>query len=122
VTRRESDYAPSKTLRFLKVPNYHLPKISSEESEETNPGYSKGSLQALADVSGFNIVAVPGPSPSFLIKTSSSHPRVVNLRSKPVLGMSGYNTSSCPKGFAFVDSSVRPLLSESKSGDKADLY
>ena len=110
ITRAESDHASSKTLRFLKVPNYHLPKSAPDESDETGPGHLKGSLKALTDISGFNIVAVPGTSPSFLIKTSSSHPRVANLRSEPVLGMSGYNTSSCPKGFAFVDSSVRSLL------------
>lgn len=47
---------------------------------------------------------MPGNSPSFIIKSSKSPPRVHPLAGAPVKSVSGFHTGACDRGFIYADS------------------
>jgi cleavage and polyadenylation specificity factor subunit 1 len=61
------------------------------------------SLRRCTNVNGYSTVFLPGPSPSFIIKSSKSIPRVVCLQGLGVRGMSTFHTEGCDRGFIYVD-------------------
>ena len=67
-------------------------------------------LVALDNVCGYSAVFLRGTSPSFILKESSSAPRVIGLHGKAVKGLTRFHTSACQRGFAYIDAQVRTLI------------
>lgn len=66
----------------------------------------ESTLIALENVCGYSTVFQRSTSPSFILKESSSTPRVISLGSKSVKGLTRFHTSSCERGFAYIDTDV----------------
>lgn len=60
----------------------------------------------MKNVGGYAAVFKPGISPSFIIKTSKSIPRVHPLCGTAVRSLSNFHTASAERGFVYVDSAV----------------
>ncbi|EER40763.1 cleavage factor two protein 1 [Histoplasma capsulatum var. duboisii H88] len=93
-------------LRFVKIANHHFPKFHSESNVEKHPANCTAlskPLRVLGDVCGYRTVFMPGNSPCFIIKSSTSIPHVMNLRGKTVHSLSSFNIPACEKGFVYVD-------------------
>ncbi|KAI9835730.1 MAG: hypothetical protein M1819_001908 [Sarea resinae] len=101
-----SETSLSSSLHFLKIPNPHLPKSPAEaahDDTEGNQGGRANPLRAVSNIGGYSTVFLPGSSPSFIIKSAQSIPKVLNLQGKAVRGMSGFHTGGCDRGFVYVD-------------------
>ncbi|KAG9254809.1 CPSF A subunit region-domain-containing protein [Emericellopsis atlantica] len=85
---------------FARVP----PKIAADD-EDTSQAARFVPLRTCANVHGYSTVFLPGPSPSFLIKSSKSIPHVIGLQGQGVRGMSPFHTEGCERGFIYADSS-----------------
>lgn len=81
---------------------HHVPRYSEETTAE-NAG-TTSTLLALNDVCGYSTVFQRGTSPSFILKEASSAPRVIGLAGDAVVGLTSFHTSTCERGFAYVDS------------------
>ncbi|KAH0539099.1 hypothetical protein FGG08_004337 [Glutinoglossum americanum] len=96
----------SPTLRFLKLPNPHLaqePSLAAQETVNGGRGRLNNPMRILSNVCGYSAVFLPGTSPSFVLKSAASVPRVLSLKGKAVKGMSGFNTGGCERGWVYVD-------------------
>jgi len=60
-------------------------------------------MRVVSDLSGYSAVFLPGGSPSFILKSAKSVPRLLGLRGAGVRGMSGFHTAGCDRGFIYVD-------------------
>lgn len=60
-------------------------------------------MRRCADIHGYGTVFLPNASPSFVLKSSKSVPRVVGLEGLGVRGMSTFHTEGCDRGFIYVD-------------------
>lgn len=60
-------------------------------------------LRPCTNINGYSTVFLPGSSPSFIIKSSKSVPRVIGLEGKGVRGMSTFHTEGCDRGFIYAD-------------------
>ncbi|KAK7397891.1 mRNA cleavage and polyadenylation factor subunit [Neonectria punicea] len=92
------------TLSFKKSSNSVLataPVEAAGDDADQQPRFVP--LRACANVNGYSTVFLPGPSPSFVIKSSKSIPRVVGLQGLPVRGMSPFHTEGCDRGFIYAD-------------------
>ncbi|RLL99794.1 mRNA cleavage and polyadenylation factor subunit [Aspergillus turcosus] len=94
-------------LSFVKEANHTLPKVtpptkgmqSYEELSRSRP------LRILSNISDFSAVFMPGPSASFILKTSKSCPHIFRLRGEFVRSLSIFNLASPSlNGFIYVDS------------------
>ncbi|KAI9706218.1 MAG: hypothetical protein M1812_008248 [Candelaria pacifica] len=97
---------PLSSLRFNKISNSTIAKSSKDSTrnladDEHEPRTSP--LRAMSNIGGYSTVFLPGDSPSFLLKSATSKPRVLDLRGKGVKGMSSLHTKSCERGWAYVD-------------------
>lgn len=93
------------TLSFKKTSNPILAKPPVEESDDEDaqpPRFVP--LRPCTNISGYSTVFLPGPSPSFILKSSKSHPRVIGLQGLPVRAMSPFHTEGCDHGFIYADS------------------
>jgi len=61
-------------------------------------------LRAYGNIGGYSTVFMPGLSPSFIVKTSKSTPRVMNLQGREVRALSSFHTEGCERGFIYADS------------------
>ncbi|PSK60594.1 hypothetical protein B9Z65_744 [Elsinoe australis] len=87
-------------LRFRKFSGLHIPKYNEEaESLRAAP------MRVLKNVGGHAAVFLAGASPSFIVKTPSTLPRVVDFRGSPVRFLSSFDAPWCPQGFVYADSS-----------------
>ncbi|KAF4556011.1 CFT1-like protein [Elsinoe fawcettii] len=84
-------------LRFRKVPALHLPRY-----DENAESFKAAPLKALT-VAELRTVFVSGPSPSFLVKTATTLPRVVDFRGPPIRFICPFDAPWCPQGFIYVD-------------------
>lgn len=97
-------------LRWVKLSQQHVPRYSEDTgSEDTG---LESTLLALDDICGYSTVFQRGTSPSFIFKESSSAPRVIGLSGRPVKGLTSFHTSSCERGFAYVDSTDTLRISQ----------
>ncbi|KFY53406.1 hypothetical protein V496_07618 [Pseudogymnoascus sp. VKM F-4515 (FW-2607)] len=97
----------SKSLHFQKIHNPHLAKTANPATEvAADPESAKrdSPMRAISNVGGLSGVFLPGDSPSFVLKSSKSIPRVVGLRGNGVRSLSGFHTEGCDRGFIYVDS------------------
>jgi len=94
-------------LRFLKVPNFHLPIPPSDEGDvDDNDSKSKHPLIALPNLEGYSAVFKPGLSPCLIIKTAASPPQIIDISEKDVNYLSALHTSNCKTGFVFISNEV----------------
>ena len=95
-------------LRFLKIPNPHVPRGSTEpmlqEQQKLSP-----LLQTLHDVGGFSAVFMAGTSPAFIIKSASCSPHVIGVCEAVVESLTPIHTLSCPKGVIYTNREVSLL-------------
>ena len=61
-------------------------------------------MRRCPNINGYSTVFLPGPSPSFVIKSSKSIPRVIGLQGLGVRGMTSFHTEGCDRGFIYADS------------------
>ncbi|KAK4157753.1 protein cft1 [Chaetomidium leptoderma] len=103
--RTGDDLQFSKTLFFQKLPNTAFAK-SPEEADEDEATHQPRSLsmRRCNNVAGYSTVFLPGASPSFIIKSSKSVPRVLPLQGSGVIAMSPFHTEGCEHGFIYADS------------------
>ena len=95
----------SSTLQFLKMHNPHLAENRDASAEETEGVYEKRDkpMRAISNLGGYSLVFLPGGSPSFIVKTSKSTPKVISLQGVGVRGLSAFHTEGCERGFIYVD-------------------
>ena len=59
---------------------------------------------------------MPGPSASFIFKSSQSTPRVVGLRGAGVRSLSSFHTEGCERGFIYIDTLGATRVCELEDG------
>lgn len=96
------------SLRFLKIPNPHLPIIAREDSAdfEEKQHERRQPLRSLHDVGGYSAVFMPGESPCFIIKSAFSPPGVIDMCDGSVKGLTQLHSPTCQKGFLYIDGEV----------------
>ncbi|KAK0617867.1 CPSF A subunit region-domain-containing protein [Bombardia bombarda] len=95
----------SESLFFRKLPNSTFAKAPEEipQDDTTNqPRFLP--MRRCNNISGYSTVFLPGASPSFIMKTSKSAPRVIGLQGSGVQAMSSFHTEGCEHGFIYADS------------------
>ncbi|KAF4635445.1 hypothetical protein G7Y89_g2657 [Cudoniella acicularis] len=96
----------SSSLHFLKIHNPHLaknPDVSAEETANSETETRDEPMRAIANIGGYSAVFLPGGSPSFVIKSAKSAPKVLALQGTGVKGMSSFHTAGCDRGFIYAD-------------------
>lgn len=88
----------SMTLRFIKLSNPHLAKNTDAPSETV--AYP---MRSISNIGGYSIVFLPGASPSMVLKSPKSIPKVVSLQGVGVRGLSSFHTKFCDRGFIYSD-------------------
>jgi cleavage and polyadenylation specificity factor subunit 1 len=100
----------TKNLRWIKLSQQHVPRYTEEASSEES-GF-ESTLLALDNIGGYSTVFQRGASPALILKESSSAPRVIGLSGKPVKSLTRFHTSSCERGFAYLDSTDTLRISQ----------
>jgi cleavage and polyadenylation specificity factor subunit 1 len=100
----------TKNLRWIKLSQQHVPRYTDELDGADGDAGLRSTLVPLDDVCGYSTVFRKGTSPAFILKESSSAPRVIGLHGKAVKGFTRFNTSECQKGFAYLDADVSNLI------------
>ncbi|ATY61513.1 protein CFT1 [Cordyceps militaris] len=101
-----SSSAPlSDTLFFKKSTNSTIAKSAPASDKEDDETQQKRfvPLQLCANVGGYSAVFLSGDSPSFILKSAKSIPRIVGLQGQGVQGMSTFHTEGCDRGFIYAD-------------------
>ncbi|PQE22071.1 cpsf a subunit region protein [Rutstroemia sp. NJR-2017a BVV2] len=96
----------STTLQFLKIQNSYLaksPDVSAEEQADDTQETRDKPMRAVANLGGYSVVFMPGGSPSFIIKTSKTLPKVLGLHGTGVRSLSSFHTEGCDRGFIYAD-------------------
>lgn len=63
-------------------------------------------MRAISDLNGYSAVFLPGQAPTFILKSATSPPQLINAREKPIRCLTRLNTSKCERGFAYIDQKV----------------
>ncbi|KAF5001929.1 hypothetical protein FGRMN_670 [Fusarium graminum] len=94
----------SATLTFKKTSNVALAATPVEKEEDDDVEQTRFMpLRPCANINGYSAVFLPGSSPSFILKSSKSVPRVMGLQGIGVRGMSTFHTEGCDRGFIYAD-------------------
>ena len=102
--RLETDNASS-GLVFKKSANSTIArKVDEPTDEEDDEPPRFVPLRRCPNIGGYSTVFLPGTSPSFVIKSSKSLPKVISLQGLSVRGMSSFHTEGCDRGFVYADS------------------
>jgi cleavage and polyadenylation specificity factor subunit 1 len=91
-----------------------MPELT--EQDDTAPPQRPASMRACSNIGGHSTVFLPGASPSFIIKSCKSIPRVTNLNGLGVRGMSSFHTEGCERGFIYADSNGIARVTQLPSG------
>ncbi len=92
------------SLRFLKTPNTTFAKTAaSSQQDDATPMALSAPLRVCGDIGGYATVALPGASPSFVLKSAKSTPKVLHLQGAAVRSLSPFHTEGCERGFIYVD-------------------
>ncbi|KAH8682460.1 CPSF A subunit region-domain-containing protein [Xylariales sp. PMI_506] len=108
----------AESLHFQKVANDRLAKSPiavAEDEAEQQPRVMP--LRRCSNVGGYETVFLPGASPSFIIKSSKTIPRVIGLQGDGVRSMSTFHTEGCERGFIYADSNGVARVSQIPVGD-----
>ncbi|KAF2118574.1 CPSF A subunit region-domain-containing protein [Lophiotrema nucula] len=109
---RPSSEPWTKNLRWTKQAQPHLPRLQTTPNVEDESVRTVNMLKALDNVNGFSAVFLQGANPSFILKEASSLPRVIDLSSKSVKGLTRFHTSGCQRGFAYIDAEDQLRISQ----------
>ncbi|KAL8732617.1 MAG: hypothetical protein Q9166_002592 [cf. Caloplaca sp. 2 TL-2023] len=90
-------------LHFLKMANPSFPKTSLPTSYEEDELARREPMRAIHDLSGYSTVFLPGDAPTFIIKSASSAPQLINMHEKPVISLTRLKKSSCEIEFAYIN-------------------
>ncbi len=91
----------------------HVPRFPEEDVEEPPEEVKiESTLLALDNICGYSTVFQRGASPAFIFKESSSAPRVIGISGKAVKGLTRFHTSSCQRGFAYLDTTDTLRISQ----------
>ncbi|KAM3469253.1 hypothetical protein MY8738_010146 [Beauveria namnaoensis] len=95
----------SDTLFFKKSANSTIAKSASASDKEEDETQQRRfvPLQPCGNVGGYSTVFLSGDSPSFVLKSAKSIPRIVGLQGQGVQGMSTFHTAGCDRGFIYAD-------------------
>ncbi|KAK4242676.1 CPSF A subunit region-domain-containing protein [Achaetomium macrosporum] len=116
-TRASAGLEISKTLFFQKLPNAAFatsPEKADEDEASHQPRFL--SMRRCNNIHGYSTVFVPGASPSFIIKSSKSIPRVMPLQGSGVIAMSPFHTEGCEHGFIYADSNYITRVAQLPDG------
>ncbi|KAH8679910.1 CPSF A subunit region-domain-containing protein [Tricladium varicosporioides] len=105
-TQSNTSNTLSSSLHFLKIHNPHLaenPDIGVVETEKDGAGARDEPMRAIANLRGYSVVFLPGSSPSFVLKSAKTTPKVLSLQGAGVKGMSSFHTAGCDRGFIYAD-------------------
>ncbi|KAJ4397442.1 mRNA cleavage and polyadenylation factor subunit [Gnomoniopsis smithogilvyi] len=93
------------SLFFRKVSNNHFARTIEEPAEEDDDATPelKMPLRVCDNIGGYSAVFLPGPSPSFVIKSAKSSPKVIGLQGAGVRTLSTFHTEGCEQGFIYAD-------------------
>ncbi|RYP17027.1 hypothetical protein DL765_004788 [Monosporascus sp. GIB2] len=95
----------SHSLHFQKLPNSAFARdpeeVPDDEDEEPRRAVP---MRRCENIAGYKAVFIPGDSPSFILKSSKTLPKVIGLQGNGVRGMSSFHTEGCERGFIFADS------------------
>ncbi|KAF3038532.1 mRNA cleavage and polyadenylation factor subunit [Didymella heteroderae] len=109
---RSSTELWTKNLRWVKLSQQHVPRFSEEIEEASEEVKIESTLLALDNICGYSTVFQRGSSPAFIFKESSSAPRVIGLSGNAVKGLTRFHTSSCQRGFAYLDTTDTLRISQ----------
>jgi cleavage and polyadenylation specificity factor subunit 1 len=92
-------------LSFQKVANQTFAKEPLEAAQDDAAQQARFlPMRACANIAGYSTVFLPGASPSFVIKSAKSVPRVIGLQGLGVQAFSPFHTDGCDRGFIYADS------------------
>ncbi|KAI1436886.1 CPSF A subunit region-domain-containing protein [Xylaria sp. CBS 124048] len=96
----------SRSLHFLKLPNATVARSIDTETamEDDVEGHRTYPMRRCDNIAGYKTVFVPGDSPHFILKSSKTLPKVMELQGGGVRGMSSFHTEGCERGFIYADS------------------
>ncbi|TPX19066.1 uncharacterized protein E0L32_011227 [Thyridium curvatum] len=105
IRRSELTGALSASLRFQKLQNTTFAKSPEVAAEDDASNQRRNMpLRACANLAGYSTVFLPGASPSFIMKSAKSTPKVVRLGGSGVRALSTFHTEGCERGFIYADS------------------
>ncbi|CAN8101264.1 unnamed protein product [Discula destructiva] len=107
INHKASSSDPGSTLFFRKLSNNHFARsfeepVDKDDDDDAAPEL-KMPLRACHSIGGYSTVFLPGPSPSFIIKSAKSTPKVLGLQGVGVRTLSTFHTEGCEQGFIYAD-------------------
>ncbi|KAI8628859.1 CPSF A subunit region-domain-containing protein [Xylariaceae sp. FL1651] len=103
-TTSESTASLSQSLHFQKLPNSTVAKDLEASTEDDVDERRTYGMRRCDNIAGYKTIFLPGDSPRFIIKSSKTQPRVMELQGGGVRGMSSFHTEGCERGFIYADS------------------
>ncbi|KAI1282991.1 CPSF A subunit region-domain-containing protein [Xylaria sp. FL0933] len=103
-TTPESTTELSRSLHFLKLSNSTIAKDIETAPEDDVEGQRTYPMRRCDDIAGYRAIFIPGDSPHFVLKSSKTQPKVIELQGSGVRGMSLFHTEGCERGFIYADS------------------
>ncbi|RWA07003.1 hypothetical protein EKO27_g8109 [Xylaria grammica] len=94
----------SRSLHFLKLPNSTVAKNVETVIEDDVEGQRTYPMRRCDNIAGYKTIFLPGDSPHFILKSSKTLPKVIELQGSGVRGMSLFHTEGCERGFIYADS------------------
>lgn len=110
-----SIYAPWRVVRedkacveFHKISNQALARAPEPRIKRDDDGAPELverflPMRRCTNIGGYSCVFLPGPSPSFIMKSSKSLPCVLRLHGRHIRSMSPFHTAGCNRGFITID-------------------
>lgn len=95
----------AESLSFQKIHNETFAKEPQEAAQDDAAQQHRFlPMRPCANIAGYSTVFLPGASPSFVIKSAKSVPRVIGLQGLGVQAFSSFQTEGCERGFIYADS------------------
>lgn len=97
----------STILHFQKLPNPVIADdlfVPRDEDDEYDEITRASPMRRCDNIGGYKTVFLPGNSPSFILKSSKTLPKVLRLQGDGIRGMSPFHTEGCERGFIYADS------------------
>lgn len=87
------------------------------KDEEEKAGKPMWPLRVIQDLDNYSTVFMPGESPSFIIKSASTPPFLIRMRSGSIQGLSRLDIPKCEKGFIFIDDEASVFIHHRKNAE-----
>ncbi|GAP85354.1 putative CPSF A subunit region [Rosellinia necatrix] len=94
----------SRSLHFIKLPNSTVARNAVIITEDDVEGQRTYPMRRCDNIAGYRTVFLPGDSPHFVLKSSKTLPKVIELQGSGVRGLSSFHTEGCERGFIYADS------------------